>query len=199
MAHSALTSWPPAISDEQLAALTLQATTYALSHGLVYLPVAKVQPDAPTSTIHAPLALFPSPIPRKLFYQAQDLQRIYNVLYTRVATDTEFLDRVMGESGVGKVDEFTGHLWRRWKRLREHGVVQVCFMVRTSALNLRCGYGHQPLQLGLFRSDYMVHLPSPGEPASLKQVEFNTISSSFGALSQRAAAMHRYNTRSCAA
>ena len=50
----------------------------------------------------------------------------------------------------------------------------------------------QPLQLGLFRSDYMVHLPDANAPASLKQVEFNTISSSFGTLSERVAALHRY-------
>ncbi|KZT11780.1 glutathione synthase [Laetiporus sulphureus 93-53] len=88
--------------------------------------------------------------------------------------DEKFLDRIMGEvEGVGKVDLFTGQLWKRWKRLRDEGVVQ-------------------PLQLGMFRSDYMLHAPSDGTPASLKQVEFNTISSSFGTLSQRAAGMHKY-------
>lgn len=48
----------------------------------------------------------------------------------------------------------------------------------------------QPLQLGLFRSDYLLHAPGNGEPISLRQVEFNTISSSFGALSERAADLH---------
>jgi len=122
----AFVNWPPALSEAQLEALTLLATTYALSHGLVYLPVAQNQPPAPTSAIHAPLALFPSPFPRSLFYHAQKLQRIYNVLYARVAMDERFLDRVMGEvEGVGKVDEFTGQLWRRWRKLRDGGVVQV--------------------------------------------------------------------------
>ncbi|KAL6300699.1 hypothetical protein BKA93DRAFT_800833 [Sparassis latifolia] len=150
MAKSAVVDWPPAISDSQLEALTLLATTYALSHGLVYLPVEKVQLPAPTSVIHAPIALFPSPIPRHLFHLAQTLQRTYNVLYARVATDEKFLDRVMGEvEGVGKVDEFTGQLWRRWRKLRDEGTVQ-------------------PLQLGLFRSDYLLHTP-PGADPSLKQ------------------------------
>lgn len=126
MPNNALVSWPPVISEEQRSALTLLATTYALSYGLVYLPVGKVQPPAPTSTIHAPLALFPSPIPRVLFDRARALQRTYNILYAKVATDVAFLDRVMGsEQGVGKADEFTGQLWRRWKRLREEGVVPV--------------------------------------------------------------------------
>ncbi|KAI0345594.1 glutathione synthase [Trametopsis cervina] len=174
MTESSLISWPPELSEDQVAALTLKATTYALSHGLVYLPVAEQQPPAPTSTIHAPLALLPSPIPRKQFEKAKSLQKTYNVLYARIATDVDFLDQTMGAvEGVGKVDEFQGNLWKRWRKVRDSGVVQ-------------------PLQLGLFRSDYMVHLPDANEPASLKQVEFNTISSSFGALSERIAALHRY-------
>ena len=116
-------AWPPRLSPSQLDSLTLLGTTYALSHGLVYLPVSKTPPSVPTSTIHAPLALFPSPIPRNLFTQAQRLQSIYNVLYSRIATNEEFLDTVMGE--VGKVDDFTGQLWSKWRRLRNEGIVQV--------------------------------------------------------------------------
>ncbi|KAH9480659.1 Glutathione synthetase [Psilocybe cubensis] len=87
--------------------------------------------------------------------------------------DEEFLDRVMGaEKGVGKVDDFIGELWRGWKRLRENGLAQ-------------------PLHLGLFRSDYLLHAPSD-QPLSIKQVEFNTISVSFGALSQRVSELHRF-------
>ncbi|CCM00996.1 uncharacterized protein FIBRA_03044 [Fibroporia radiculosa] len=175
---SPLSSWPPTLSDAQLASITLLATTYALSHGLVYLPVETVQPPAPISTIHAPLALFPSPFPRRLFQLAQRLQNTYNVLYARVATDDDFLDRVMGAvEGAGRVDEFTGQLWRRWQKVRDEGIVQ-------------------PLHLGLFRSDYMLHSPGNGEPTSLKQVEFNTISSSFGTLSERSADLHRYLRKS---
>ena len=123
MAAISKLAWPPTISASQLDELTLLATTYALSHGLVYLPVLASPPPAPTATIHAPLALFPSPVPRELFNSAKRLQNIYNVLYSRVATDEEFLDRVMGE--VGKVDNFTGQLWRRWRQLRDEGVAQV--------------------------------------------------------------------------
>lgn len=118
-------TWPPAITDEQKQHLTLLATTYALSHGLLYLPVNSYPPPAPTSAIHAPLALFPSPFPRHLFENAQRLQRIYNVLYARIAMDVEFLDEVMGDRGVAKVDEFTGQLWQNWKAIRDEGIVQV--------------------------------------------------------------------------
>lgn len=120
-------SWPPKLSEEQLASLTRLATTWALSHGLLYLPPTDgAQPPAPTSAIHAPLALFPSPFPRPLFLLAQRLQRTYDELYARVAMDTEFLDRVMGaEEGAGKVDEFTGQLWKGWRALRDQGQERV--------------------------------------------------------------------------
>lgn len=42
----------------------------------------------------------------------------------------------------------------------------------------------------------MIHLPDPHQPASLKQVEFNTISSSFGTLSERVAGLHRHLLKS---
>jgi hypothetical protein len=121
--------WPPTISPAQLSHLTTLATTYALAHALLYLPPHA--PDAPppphpASAIHAPLSLFPTPIPRALFARAQELQRAYNVLYARVAMDTAFLDEVMGVGGVADVDEFTGELWRAWKSVRDESVQVQC-------------------------------------------------------------------------
>jgi hypothetical protein len=49
----------------------------------------------------------------------------------------------------------------------------------------------QPLHLGLFRSDYMLHQATPDDSVSLKQVEFNTIAASGGGHSPHAAGMHR--------
>ncbi|KAF8877154.1 hypothetical protein CPB84DRAFT_1838626 [Gymnopilus junonius] len=166
-------SWPPSLTKVQLEELTLHATTFALSHGLLYLPPAERQPTIPSAAIHAPISLFPSPFPRELFWNARRIQRIYNVLYSRIAMDDGFLDRVMGaEQGVGRVDDFTGQLWTGWKKLRDEGLAQ-------------------PLHLGLFRSDYLLHAP-PNETLSIKQVEFNTISVSFGCLSQKISELHRY-------
>ncbi|KAL1748336.1 glutathione synthase [Schizophyllum fasciatum] len=170
--QSIIQHWPPSLDAAQTEELSRLATTWALAHGLLYLPVLAPQPPVPAAAIHAPISLLPSPFPRRLFLQAQRIQRTYNVLYSRITMDTPFLDAVMGsDEGVGKVDEFTGQLWRGWKAVREEAV--------------------QPLHLGIFRSDYLLHAAG-GEDLSLKQVEFNTISSSFGCLSQRAAAMHRY-------
>lgn len=118
--------WPPVISKSQLEDLTVHATTYALAHGLLYLPPGHSQPRVPASAIHAPLALLPSPFPRKLFFDAKRLQRIYNALYAQIAMDNDFLDTVMGaEQGLGKVDPFIGQLWKGWKQLREEQLAQV--------------------------------------------------------------------------
>jgi hypothetical protein len=121
-----LIDWPPALTSAQLEDLTVQATSYALANGVLYLPPGQPQSAIPPSAIHAPYSIFPSLFPRRLYQLAQRLQHAYNVLYARIAQDTEFLDRVMGaEHGVGKVDDFNGQLWRGWKQLRDEGLVQV--------------------------------------------------------------------------
>lgn len=70
------------------------------------------------------------------------------------------------------VDDFVANLWKVHKAVKEEGYVQ-------------------PLSLGLFRSDYMIHNPAgSSEEPSLKQVEFNTIASSFGGLSCLVSKLH---------
>lgn len=123
-----LSKWPPSLPVEQLNYLTLQATTYALEHGLLYLPPTNGQPvpPIPASAIHAPFALFPTPFPKALFERAQRLQHIYNVLYARIASDHAFLDQILSaDTAVGRVDEFVGSLWRIWKHLRGDRLPQV--------------------------------------------------------------------------
>ncbi|CUA75290.1 glutathione synthase [Rhizoctonia solani] len=79
----------------------------------------------------------------------------------------------MGDNGgVSDVDAFTRELWKAWKSVRDLP-------------------NQQPLHLGLFRSDYMLH-QSDGDDLDIKQVEFNTISSSFGPLSHQVSALHKY-------
>jgi hypothetical protein len=185
-----LPDWPPTLPAEQLDYLTLQATTYALAHGLLYLPPTDGQPllPIPTSAIHAPFTLFPTPFPKGLFERAQRLQHIYNVLYARVASDDAFLDKVLSaDTAVGRVDEFVGSLWRIWKDLREDRLAHVSAHLSYHYIPYPASY--QPLQLGIFRSDYLMH--HVGDKIDIKQVEFNTISSSFGALSQSVAGLHK--------
>jgi hypothetical protein len=125
---SVFTSWPPDVTTEQLDQLTLLATTYALSHSILYLPPVSPEnppPPAPESAIFAPISLIPTPIPRHIFSKALTLQRAYNTLYARITLDTSFLDRVMGPGGVSDVDDFTSALWSAWKVLRDKGVPPV--------------------------------------------------------------------------
>lgn len=118
--------WPPPLTEDELQALIVEATTYALAHGLAYLPHERT--TTPISAIHAPITLLPTPFPKQLFDHAFNLQPLYNVLYSRIASQTGLLDSVLGdESGVGRVDHFTGTLWRGWKDLRDQGAIrQVC-------------------------------------------------------------------------
>ncbi|KPV72466.1 uncharacterized protein RHOBADRAFT_18343 [Rhodotorula graminis WP1] len=168
--------WPPQLDAAQEQALLDLASDYALAHGLVLRPVAS-SPSSPlslTTGIHAPYSLYPSQLPSHLFAQALALQPTYNELYARVTADDAFLERVVG-GAVSKVDEFQGRLYELWKTVKAEGI-------------------KQPLALGLFRSDYLVHAPQGTAPSehTIKQVEFNTISSSFGALSTRVGDLHRY-------
>ena len=141
MSTSCLPQWPPVLSQDELHALTVQAATYALSHGLLYLPrsIPPTAPPtttgststtvaAPTSAVHAPVSLFPSPFPRSLFHLAQRLQRTYNVLYARIAMDEAFLDEIIG---AVMTEDFVVRLWKIWKGLRE-GLVQVSLLDMSS-------------------------------------------------------------------
>lgn len=71
------------------------------------------------------------------------------------------------------MDDFIENLWKVHISVKEEGYVQL-------------------FSLGLFRSDYMLHAPSNNESPSLRQVEFNTISSSFGGLSSLVTSLHRH-------
>jgi len=154
--------------------ITYAAVDYALGHSLAFRP----KDLATTSSVHGPFALYPSPFPRQCFTQAQEIQVLYNQLYASLASDEEFLELVIG-GAVAKVDAFQGGLWKIWQHVKDEGVAQ-------------------DLVLGLFRSDYMLHSSSsPSEEGaaaqfSIRQVEFNTISSSFGPSATKITNLHRY-------
>jgi hypothetical protein len=121
-----LPTWPPKLSERRLQFITKQATSWAIAHSFVLIPadpnagqvdLAAIAPPA-TRAQPAPLSLFPTPFPRRLYQQANSLQNMLNSLYMRVALDWPFLDRVIGESVV-HVDEFQGWLYHFWKRTRD--------------------------------------------------------------------------------
>lgn len=71
--------------------------------------------------------------------------------------------------------DFTGKLWESYSKASTIGITQ-------------------PMTLGLFRSDYIVDNDSEGYQgaAAIKQIEFNTVSISFGALSSKVSELHTY-------
>ncbi|KAI9746629.1 MAG: hypothetical protein M1818_000343 [Claussenomyces sp. TS43310] len=169
-------SYPPQPSSAELEHIVSEIKDWSIAHGLTVRPPptfvsAEVDPHGVLATT-APVTLYPSPFPYVCFDQAKAIQKTYNELYASIARDEAFLQDIVEE--ILEVDEFIAALWQIHLKVKQEGYVQ-------------------HLALGLFRSDYMVHQDNDAErPAPIiKQVEFNTIASSFGGLSLQTAEMHR--------
>ncbi|KAK3692750.1 hypothetical protein B0T22DRAFT_475635 [Podospora appendiculata] len=165
-------SYPPALdNDLERERLALAIKDWSIANGLAVRPPPAVVGHDPRGilAVNAPVTLFPSPFPRSCFEEAKSIQTAYNELYARISQDEEFLEGLVQEVAGG--DEFIANLWDVHLRVKGEGYVQ-------------------PLNLGLFRSDYMVH--QDGEALQIKQVEFNTIASSFGGLSAQTSKLHQY-------
>ncbi|KAF3909418.1 hypothetical protein AA313_de0201858 [Arthrobotrys entomopaga] len=178
----ATTAYPPNLTADQLSYLIASFTDYSLAHGLIVRPTANLVAQNPNNAIAttAPVTLWPSPFPTSLFTEARAIQTACNLLYALVSHDETWLGQLI--ASLSLVDDFIANLWAIHTRLKsENG-----------------GYRHK-YSLGLFRSDYMVHTvdDDDGErPVGIRQVEFNTIASSFGALSSKVSTLHRYLWRS---
>lgn len=150
------------IQEEQLKASLQQ---WSLSNGLVMYP-----PNFDSFQVNvAPITLFPTPIPRHCFDDAVAVQKIFNELYINVvAKETKWLVEILTD--LARFDpEFTGRLFKIYQELIADGVLQ-------------------PLSLGIFRSDYMVDATLD----KIKQIEFNTVSVSFGGLSTKIGELHQF-------
>ncbi|KAI1313708.1 hypothetical protein F5Y03DRAFT_105475 [Xylaria venustula] len=170
-----MTVYPPELPASEEARLAEVTKDWALAHGLtVRPPPAVVAAGADPQHVLAtavPVTLFPSPFPKVCFEQGIAVQKAYNHLYASISQDEEFLAQMVKE--IGDSDEFITELWKVHLRVKEEGYVQ-----------------HK--SLGLFRSDYMVHQGTSGSEPQIKQVEFNTIASSFGGLSSQTSQLHKY-------
>lgn len=172
-----LLDYPPELTTEQEKYLLDNLKDWSIAHGLAARPapsfVTQDQDPSGVLATTAPITLFPSLFPRACFEEGLVIQKAYNELYSAIARDEEWLRCIVEE--LVDIDDFVAKLWEIHVAVKKEGYVQ-------------------ELSLGLFRSDYMVHVdPSiPGAPAGLKQVEFNTIASSFGGLSSRVSVLHNY-------
>lgn len=190
-----LPSYPPSLDPKALNFLLASLTDYCLSRGITVRPQTISEGNHLAS--HAPVTLFPSLFPRIAWQRALKIQTTYNLLYARIANDVEWLGEIMDEyNGWGgradcrlvEVDDFVGRLWELYKEVRKEGIAQVMQILAVHEAD------RQNLSLGLFRSDYMIHA-DPSEPSptpEIKQVEFNTISSSFGGLASAVTNLHQY-------
>lgn len=170
-------AYPPNVDADERERLVEAIKDWSIANGLAVRPppsIASAEAD-PNGilAINAPVTLFPSPFPRVCFEQAESVQKSYNELYSKISQDEAFLSHVVEEVAGG--DEFIANLWKVHLRVKEEGYVQA-------------------LSLGLFRSDYMVHQDVSTKEASpkIKQVEFNTIASSFGGLSSQTSGLHKF-------
>ncbi|KAF5588015.1 glutathione synthetase [Fusarium pseudocircinatum] len=166
--------YPPSLKTEEKDALIETVKDWSIGNGLAVRPPPTVIPTEadPKSiaAINVPVTLFPSPFPKQCFAQGKAVQKTYNELYASVSRDEEFLAQVVKEVSDG--DEFIRNLWDVHTKVKTEGYTQA----------------------SLFRSDYMVHQDTEASKSSLqvKQVEFNTIASSFGGLSTHTSALHKY-------
>lgn len=171
------------IEKGRLDSLVERARDWAVANGI--LMIAK---DSPSFHFfgHAPFTLFASPFPKTLFVQGLEVQRDFNLLVDKVSKDQEFLRSSL--QGTIEADEFTRRLFKIYDTVQQEGVTQ-------------------KISLGLFRSDYMMNSPSTCatngtsdekkpdlklEDYEIKQIEINTIASSFGGIGSRLTHLHRY-------
>ncbi|EJS41788.1 gsh2p [Saccharomyces arboricola H-6] len=163
---------PP--SKNQLNELIQEINQWAITNGLtMYPPNFEANPS---SASVSPVTVYPTPISRKCFDEAIEIQPVFNELYARVTQDMAHSDSFMHKETEAMAlsdSEFTGKLWSLY----------------LDTLKLT-GSEKQPLKLGIFRSDYLIDKKSGND--QIKQVEFNTVSVSFAGLSGKVDRLHTY-------
>jgi len=159
------------ISQDEINFLVSEARDYSLTHGMIYK-------NQNANIEHTPFTLFPSPIPKKLFTAAREVQMDFNLLVHKVSQDYEFTKNAL--LGTVAADSFTANLFDIYEKAWKKGT-------------------SQPISLGIFRSDYLID--TTGEPEHdnendanlcIKQVELNTVALGSITSSCRVPDLHRH-------
>ena len=162
-------SRPNFVSEDHLEELSSTVRDWQFTHG----SLLKAAPYGGKSYAYpVGVSLFPSNFPRHLFESALDLQCIFNKLYTAVATGGAWLYDVLRNQITNDPSSMAAILWDIHTNAISSGITQ-------------------PVSLGIYRSDYMLHAPTLTKDMSLKQVEFNTYSVAGGSHSNLISQMHR--------
>ncbi|CCH58263.1 hypothetical protein TBLA_0A04700 [Henningerozyma blattae CBS 6284] len=157
----------PGLSKEAIKQTILpEVFQWSLANGLIMYPAG----FSPESASITPISLYPTPIRKDCFQDAIDVQKAYNKLYAKISQNSadNWLTQRMEEFADAD-PEFTGKLWALYLEVKKIGI-------------------SQKLKLGVFRSDYLVDQKSK----QIKQVEFNTVSVSFGGLSSKVGELHQF-------
>ncbi|XP_041976771.1 glutathione synthetase-like isoform X3 [Aricia agestis] len=219
MSQSRLASCIPIpIEHKILVSVIEKAKDWALMHGVGMRDKKNFTKDAIQI---APFVLLPSPFPRSEFEKAVELQPVLNELMHKVAHDDEFLEQTLKNAlQVDEFTRGLYNIWMKVREegimqptslgmLRSDLMLEsrcpdatnrcsshkpYCCWKQVEINSIASGFGHlgPSLSLGLFRSDYLMHV---GDGNKIKQVEFNTVAASFGALTSNLPAMYRYILR----
>lgn len=157
------------VPESALSAAKELALNWMYANGGTIIPASREKGHM----IHVPFSLLPRPFPRRMYEQAIELAQPFNQLVDSIARDTQWLVQTLRHTATS--DPFTGRL------------LDLLELVEHQA----AAWPRQPWMLALHRSDYMVDQGQKGDKEpSLKQIELNTISSSFGALSCTVSRLH---------
>lgn len=164
--------------EEELAA---QANSYASANGV---QVEKRSSEQSKSYFEcAPMSLLPNAYPKAAFEQAKTIAPQFNRLVDRVSRDADFFQSTLG-GGVSDADPYTAKLLQLYKDIYVN-----------PPDDGDANFAKTADYLGIHRSDYMLHKGGgPDDKYHIKQVELNTIASSFASLSTKVAALHRHLT-----
>ena len=80
----------PPPPEELVFSLSEEGKDYCFTHGMLFRGK-----DSHSVWEHVPFTLFPTPFPRRLFAQAKEVQKDFNLLVHRVALDHKFLKEAL--------------------------------------------------------------------------------------------------------
>ncbi|GMM30044.1 glutathione synthase [Martiniozyma asiatica (nom. inval.)] len=155
----------PKPGKEQIDSIIYNATQFGLANGLIMYPPA---PYSDYSPVLAPVTLYPTPFPRDQFTKALRIAKSYNELYANIVLENKWLMNIIDDLASHDKD-FTGKLYECYLKAKDIGIPQ-------------------NVSLALIRNDYMLDEKS----GLIKQVEFNTVSVSFGGLSTKVGQLHQF-------
>jgi len=158
-----------------LETLAVAANAYAAAHGV---QVERKADDGASVFQCAPISLLPNAYPKDSFAQAMDLAPSFNLLVDRISRDATFLQQTLGGS-VSAADPYTAKLLQLYNKI---------YVTNPSKYAAAASAD----RLGIHRSDYMLNQQKDSDVYEIKQVELNTIASSFAGLACQVASLHSY-------